>query len=330
MKNQKYRKEAGFLLLVLILVLVVLYSGLRIMEAAVLRPYQTGETQPPTKTIVRDGVEYFPRQDITTLLIMGIDQYGPVEDSGYYNNIGANDLNILLIFDETAEVCHILHLNRDTMVEMPALGLGGNSAGTYYGQLALSHTYGSGLEDSCQNTVQTVSDFLYGLEIDYYLAMNMDAIPKINDAVGGVTVTVTEDFSKVDPQITMGEMTLHGQQAITFVRSRQNVGDQQNTSRIQRQKEYMDGFHQAFQEKREGGISFVLEAYGQVEPYIVTNCSANAVSGMIERYGHYETGEVVTPEGESIRGETYMEFYADEEQLDELILRLFYAPKQRG
>lgn len=327
MREHKIGKDALYLIMILILVLVVLYSGLRVLEATVLRPAQNEDVPIVKKTIVRDGVEYYPRQDITTVLVIGIDQFGPVESSGYYHNTGAADLDVLLIFDETNKLCNVLQLNRDTMLEMPVLGMGGKQAGTFFGQLALSHTYGTGLEDSCQNTVQTVSDFLYGIQIDYYVAMNMDAIPIINDAVGGVTVTVTEDFSAVDPTITMGEMTLHGDQAITFVRSRKDVGDQQNTSRIQRQKAYMSGFMDAVKVKRETGLGFVLEAYEQAKPYLVTNCSANAVSGMIDRYEDFELNEIVTPEGESVRGEEYMEFYVDEEKLDELILRLFYAPK---
>ena len=59
----------------------------------------------------------------------------------------------------------------------------------------------------------------------------------------------------------------------------------------------------------------------------MTDCSVNAISGMIDRYGDYEIGRVVTPEGENVLGGEYYEFYVDEEQLDKLILELFYAPK---
>ena len=126
----------------------------------------------------------------------------------------------------------------------------------------------------------------------------------------------------------MGEMTLRGRQAITFVRSRKDVGDQQNTSRIQRHQEYLDGFYEAFQQQRQKGLNFVLEAYEAAAPYLVTNCSANAISGMMEQYSGYTLGEVYTLEGTSVRGEEYMEFYADEEKLDALILSLLYEPKQ--
>ena len=327
MKIRKYAKDVAFFAVILILVLVLLYSGLQILESTVLHRGQEGSEGFVSKTITRNGVDYFPRQDITVVMVLGIDQYGTVEASKSYNNRGATDMNMLLIFDEKNEVCNVLHLNRDTMVQMPVLGLGGAQAGTYFGQLALSHTYGTGLADSCENTRKTISDLLYGIEIDYYVAMHMDAISILNDAVGGVTVNVTDDFSRVDPTITMGQMTLMGQQAVNYVRTRQGVGDQLNLSRIERHKDYIDGFVESFRAKQEQDTQFIVTAYEDVSPYLVTDCSLNAISGMIDRFGGYEINEVVTPEGENVMGEEYFEFYLDEEKLDELILRLFYAPK---
>jgi hypothetical protein len=55
--------------------------------------------------------------------------------------------------------------------------------------------------------------------------------------------------------------------------------------------------------------------------------SANAVSGMMDRYYDYKINEIISPAGENVIGEEFMEFYVDEEALDALILRLFYAPK---
>ncbi len=319
-------RDAVFFAVILVLVLVILYSGHRILVSTVFAPNQEEAEPHSSKIIVRDGVKYFPRQDITTMLIMGVDQFGPVEDSGAYTNVGAADVNILLIFDETEKQCNVLHLNRDTMLEMPVLGVGGREAGTYYGQLALAHTYGSGMDDSCRNVCKAVSWFLEGIDIHYYLSMNMDAIAIFNDAVGGVTVNVTEDFSQVDESIGMGQVRLLGDQAIHFVRTRKGVGDQKNTSRIQRHKAYLDGFVAALREKQASGTEFILTAYEEVMPYIVTNCSANAVSGMVERYSGYTINEVMSPEGNNVRGETYYEFYADEEKLDEWVLQYLFAP----
>lgn len=327
MKKRMRIIDIASAVLILLLVIVMLYSGLQILESTVLR---TGADEQGfvSRTITRDGVSYYPRQDITVVMVLGIDQNGPVQASEGYINPGAADMAALLIFDDADKSCTILQLNRDTMLEMPVLGVGGKNAGTYYGQLALSHTYGSGMADSCENTRRTISNFLYGIRIDYYLAMNMDAISILNDAVGGVTVNVTDDFSHVDPTITKGQVTLRGEQAIRFVRTRRDVGDQLNISRIDRQKEYIGSFLKKFRSRYHSDLEFAATTYDQVLPYIVTDCSLNTITSLMDRYGDYEIREVVSPAGENVMGEEYYEFYADEDALDELILRLFYAPKE--
>ena len=328
MRKRSKAKGIVIFCVLLVLVVVVLYCGLRIMEATILTPNNEGSGETVSKTITRDGVQYFPRQDITVMMVLGIDQYGPVASSKYYRNEGSADSIMLLIFDETNKDSTVLYLNRDTMVDMDVLGVKGEYAGTRYGQLALAHTYGQGLEDSSENVKNTIMKFLPGLSIDYYMAMNMDAIPVLNDAVGGVTVTVVDDFSKVNPSITMGEVTLQGNQVIDFIRTRKDVGDQKNVTRMERQKEYVDNFLKALYQKEHENIDFLINVYEQVAPYIVTDCSVNTLGGMLDRYVDYEIKEVVSPAGENIVVDGHYEFHVDEEALDELIVRLFYTRKK--
>lgn len=325
MKRQK--KLAVGLVSLLILVFVVIFSGLQILESTVLAPEQPADATVATKTITRKGVDYFPRQDITVFLILGIDEFGPVKDSKSYNNEGESDVVLLAIFDETAKTYNVLALNRDTMMDVPVLGLGGKFAGTYFEQLALAHTYGSGLQDSCENTKKAVSDFLNGIRIDYYLAMNMDAIGILNDAVGGVQVNVTDDFSLVDPTIQKGQMVLKGEQALHFVRLRKDVGIQLNIARMERQRAYMEAFVDALNNQVNQSASFVFDTYDKISPYLVSDCSVNTLSTLVNRFSEYELKEIVSPEGENRQGKVFMEFYVDEEKLDDLVIRLFYRKK---
>lgn len=323
--NRKLLWKTAFATIALILVFLIVYSGLRILESTVFLKEQEQDT-PRSRTLTLDGVDYYPRQDIFVVLLMGIDQAGEVKPAEEGHWAEAVDMVMLLIFDEKNENLTLLSLNRDTMLEMPALNAQGWEEGTFFGQLAQSHMYGTGLEDSCENTKVTVSRFLNNIYIDYYLAMNMDAVGILNDAVGGVTVNVEDDFSAVDPTLEKGVQKLNGDQAITFVQSRWGVGDELNVSRMSRQQAYMESFTRQLREKNEADSTFVLQAYEQISPYIVTNCSANVLSGIVERYSDYPLKENVTPEGESVVGE-YMEFHVDEEKLNELVVRLFYAPK---
>jgi len=326
MDKRNTHRRVLFVVAVLILVLVVIFSGLQILESTVFHYGQEGGTT-PSKTITRDGVDYFPRQDITVFLVMGIDEEGPVTDSGSYRNNGEADMVSLVILDKTAESYSILSLNRDMMLNMPALGIDGKEAGSFYGQLALSHTYGSGLEDSAENTRKAVSELFLGLNIDHYVSLNMDAIGLLNDAVGGVTVNVVDDFSAVDPSIPMGKVTLNKEQALSFVRTRKDVGTQMNLSRMERHKEYLKGLMQALTDKFTESESFAADVYDQMSDYMVTDCSIKNLSSLLQRCAHYEMKDILSLEGKNVLGEEFYEFYADEEKLDALTLELFYAPK---
>ena len=328
MKKKKSFGDIFLRCILLVLVLVILYSGLQILASTVLHSQESVEGQTSSKTIVRDGVEYFPRQDITVMMVLGIDQAGPVQASNYYRNKGSADSIMLLIFDETEKEATVLYLNRDTMLNMDVLGVRGEYAGTFYGQLALAHTYGNGLEDSCVNVKNTIQNYLHGVTIDYYLSMNMDAIPVLNDAVGGVTVNVVDDFSQVDPSITMGEVTLHGDQVVNFVRTRKNVGDQKNVTRMARQREYVNGFLDALSAKEHNDIEFAAHFYEQAAPYIVSDVSLETLNGFLNRYLDFTIKDAITPEGENRIEDGHYAFYTDEEKLDKLIVELFYRPKK--
>lgn len=323
------RKNSNIIIgiIMIVLAVVVIFSGLKIVDTIQMQNEDKSEQTTSTKTITHNGVKYFPRQDITVLMLLGIDEYGPVKASGSYNNKGEADVIMLAVFDETAKSYDIVLLNRDTMADIPVLGLGGKRAGSIFGQLALAHTYGSGLEDSCENTEKAVSDLLNGLDIDYYMSMNMDAISVFNDAVGGVKVNVTDDFSAFDPTIPMGEVVLTGEQAVVYLQTRKDLGDQKNISRMERHKEYMKGFFDALKEKSKSDSNFALSTYEAVSDYVVTDCSVNTLSNMINRYSDYTFNEVISPDGENKIGEKYMEYYLDEDSLFELVIDLFYSKK---
>jgi len=325
MKNR--RNRILLFCAILILVLVMIISGLQILKSAGFLHNPGGEELQQSKTVEKDGKLYYPRQDVTVVMVLGIDQEGPVQASNSYINPGAADMVMLLVFDETNENCNVLYLNRDTMLDVSLLGVKGDYAGTRREQLALAHTYGSGLEDSCENVRSTLENFLQGVTIDYYISMNLDAMPLLNDAVGGVTVNVTDDFSEVDPSITMGPTVLRGRQVLSYVQTRKGVGDQKNVSRMERQKEYINAFLQQYKSV-DHSLEEMLAEYEKIEPYMVTDCSVNTLTGMLSRYKNYTLNEIVTVEGENVIGEEYYEFYVDEEHLQQVVLDLFYAEKK--
>ncbi len=330
MENSKILKKLVFIGAGFILLFAIILGGLHILESTVFLNENDEKTPSDTsgsKTVEKDEIKYFPRQDITTLLLIGVDEDGSVQEKDPNMSSAYADVVALLIFDEKNEKINAIALNRDSMVEMNMLDENGRRSGTFFGQLAFSHSFGNGLEESCENTVWTVSDLLNGAQIDYYVAMNMGAIEILNDGVGGVTVNVTDDFSEVGKDIPMGEYTLMGDEAETFVRSRMGLGDSLNTSRMERQREYVKGFFEAFNAKMEKDSLFAVRLYDSVDEYIVTDCSTETLANLADKYGDYEFGDIVSPKGENVLGEKFMEFYIDEEDLGEIVLKYLYAPK---
>ena len=280
-----------------------------------------------TATLYYNGQKYVYNDRLSTLLIMGIDDAELVESESSRNTSQA-DFLLLAVFDQETHECTMIQINRDTMSDVPVLDDKGNYIGLQNEQLALAHTYGNGMEKSCENTVYAVSRLMYGVAIDNYFALTMDAIPVLNDLVGGVTVTVEDDFSDVDPALVQGEtVKLNAENVEHYVRSRMNMKDDPtNLNRMRRQRTYMYGLVSALEKAVAQDSAFVIDAYTAIAGSLVTDCSIDELSDYADSFSGYRLSEIVTPKGEAVEGEKYMEFYVDEEDLQQLVLETFYIP----
>ena len=272
-----------------------------------------------------DGHQYVPKENIESILVMGVDEADTQKDSELYVNNNQADFLMLMVIDHEAKTYRTLQINRDTMTDIPTLGLNGEFIDYQKGQIALAHAYGSGLEDSCENEVDAVSKMLYGMTIDHYVSLSMPAIAEINDAVGGVTVTITDDFTEVDPDFKEGEtITLHGKQAETFVRTRKDVADQTNINRMSRQLTYMRAWKAKALECMQLDNMFAFNLVLTLSDYMVSDMSAQQLSEFANYMQEYTDEGVLQTEGESVKGERFMEFYADETSLQNNVFELYY------
>ena len=273
-----------------------------------------------------NGTAYAKREDLETVLLLGVDKFEGETPEGYVNNQQA-DFLLLLVMDKQNETCTPIQLNRDTMTQIQILGVTGEPAGTFTGQLALAHTYGSGEEDSCENTVLAVSNLLYGMEIDHYVSLTMDGVALLNDLVGGVTVEVLDDFSGIDDSLVQGEaVTLKGQQALTYVRSRGGLEDSSNLHRMERQRQYLAALQQQLKAAVQQEDGFTLDALLQLNEYMVSDCTVNQLSELGDSLATYQVSDILTTQGEAQPGEEFMEFTVDEAALQQLVMDVFYEP----
>lgn len=283
--------------------------------------------EPPT--LEKDGQTYQYRRGLTTILVMGIDKrvYTDEEPVSFRSG-GQSDFLLLLVLDERNETITPIHINRDTMTEITVLGVLGDPAGTLVTQLCLSHGFGDGKEESCNYTCDAVRNLFLGIEIDYYVAMSLDGISELNDLLGGVTVTLKDDFTAYDPTMTAGTtLTLKGMQAEYFVRNRYYIGDGSNVLRMERQREYMAEAAKIVQARIAEDANFVGTLFDELEDNLVTNMSRGAMINEAWEAHKYTINPTRTLEGETTIGpDDHVEFYADEEVIKDIVIDTFYEP----
>lgn len=279
-----------------------------------------------------NGNIYSYYHDFETYLIMGTDKTGA--DSKVYQG-SMSDFLMLVIVDKTDNNYSFLPINRDTMSEVRLIQDDGTGAATAELQLCTAHWYGGNAGQSCANTVESISKLFGGLKIDGYYAIPMDEIPKLNHSVGGVTVTLLEDFQDIDRQMKKGEtLALSDEQAYHYIHDRYGVGDEKNTSRMKRQQQYMEAFFTKAKEKTKSDKAYVSQLFRNFEQTATTNLTAKKISGLTNRLikgtqkGFFEiqgTSKIGKALGDGI---DHAEFYPDKESIIDVMTKIYGLKKR--
>lgn len=330
------------LFVALILAMIVFGIGLKIFENHMPEPVisedgflmdEQSEELTALGSLKLNGNIYSYYHDFETYLIMGTDKTGA--DSKVYQG-SMSDFLMLVIVDKTDNNYSFLPINRDTMSEVRLIQDDGTGVATAELQLCTAHWYGGNAEQSCANTVESISKLFGGLKINGYYAIPMDAIPKLNHSVGGVTVTLLEDFQDIDRQMKKGEtLALSDEQAYRYIHDRYGVGDEKNTSRMKRQQQYMEAFFTKAKEKAKSDKAYVGQLFREFEQTATTNLTAKKISGLTNRLikgtqkGFFEikgTSKIGKALGDGI---DHAEFYPDKESIIDVMTKIYGLKKRK-
>ncbi|MFD0278742.1 LCP family protein [Kitasatospora sp. NPDC127111] len=82
---------------------------------------------------------------------------------------------------------------------------------------------------------------LSGIRIDHYVILDFTGFKAMVDAVDGVEVCVPQAIHDKDAKLDLpaGRQTLHGEQALGYVRARETLGDGSDTQRMGRQQQFL-------------------------------------------------------------------------------------------
>ena len=281
-----------------------------------------------TSEIIYDGKEYELKDNIETFLVLGLDKFEDFKATESYNNDMQADFLMLFVFDDETEKCTAIQINRDTMVDVNVLGVAGNKIDTVRQQIALAHTNGNGRDVSCRNTADSVSYLLNGIKVNHYVSLTMDSVKIVNDSIGGVKVKVLDDFKGIDDTLVKGEkVNLKGDSALIYVRARQGLDDNSNVGRMKRQRQYIENFYKKIVKLAEKDQDFAMDTLKELSDYIVSDRSITQMRDLADKFVGYSFEGIRTIDGDNLKGEKYMEFYADEKSVNEIVFDLFYDEK---
>ena len=287
-------------------------------------------TEPTEKwqegVISYNGKQYKFNNKIKTYLFLGIDNDNPVSKAKDGISGGQSDAIFLLVEDIEKEEFSIIAINRNAMTMIDVYDTNGDYVGQAKLQLCLQHGYGDGMKTSCNRSVDAVSRLFYDLPINGYMSINMGAIDKMNDAIGGVEVTVLDDLQDKSRGVDLkkGETkVLNGNEAYVYLRKRDVDEFNSATYRMERQKQYLTNFFKKAADVTERNQSTVLGIYRSIEEYLVSNID---FADFLSEAAEYEFPEsnMYTVQGEMVMGEEFEEFYVDEDALYDLVINVFY------
>lgn len=284
----------------------------------------TDENQ-ETNYITYKGEKYKYNYNLRTVLFMGVDKEGEIEEKKVGGG-GQTDSLVLFAMDTEKKTTQALSVSRDTMTDIRTYDMSGEFLSTERAQLALQYAYGDGKAKSCVLTREAVSNLLYQTPVNSYVALTMEGFSRIADELGGIRITVPRDYTHINPAFKKGEtITLNGKMAEQYVRYRDTSASGSNNERMERQSQFIEALVKQLQinmkEKKDA-----VHLYRKMKPYMVTDISEEELERMI----NYEfEGKVEKVPGTVQKGEKYDEFIVDNEKLKEKVMNMFYKHEKR-
>jgi LCP family protein required for cell wall assembly len=190
------------------------------------------------------GTGYLPIPGgIVNILLMGIDS--DEKDYTYRVEESHTDTMIILAINLKENKADLISVPRDTMAYVPGtrgvykLNCAINVGGTRVGKPARSP---EGFKAACE----TISWVLGGIRIDNYMAVDMEAMAAIGNAIGGIDFDVIMSYSSLNRRYKAGMQHLDGQGIVDYFQARKNatVNSGSDLARTGRQRALLSAIFQ--------------------------------------------------------------------------------------
>lgn len=236
MKKKKSKKK--LILFILIPILIVI---LGIVEYGYHMSSKVERVEIDREDVVNTGKETSKKyKDVTLIALLG-------SDFSEYYETSASDATMILAIDKKNNKIKLCSLMRDIYLDLPQGG-----------KMNLNYTILDGGPASLLKTV----NYNFDLSIDKFVQVDLERLPKIIDALGGVEMEITEDelqhinvyIDNIDKNngtntehiTTAGRQLLNGTQASAYCRIRYTAG--RDFRRTERQRDVLNALFVKFKD----------------------------------------------------------------------------------
>ena len=288
------------------------------------------------EAVIYNRKSYVYKKGLINILVLGIDGEGNLYDNHSPGNMGQSDAVYVVSIDTQSKAISVVGIPRDTMTTIEMSDKDGNIIAVNTGQVTLQYGYGQDIQQCTTLMAKSVSGILYNIHIDRVVTMSVNSIAVINDAVGGVTVTIENDFTDesgevLDEEFVKGN-TIHltGEQARLFVQERDCNVAGSAMDRLSRQEQYMQALEPLLYKKILKNPFFIMKIVKQLKSNNMlytdmTNAELAYIFSQIAE-SDFNMDSIITIPGKVKKGIRYEEYYTDNESLKKLIMQIFYLP----
>ena len=327
-KRIKRRRRIRTLLIVLLVIGAVAAAGWGFVNHSVNQGKKKIEekTEKVIKakgdTITYNGKKYALNKHMATVAFIGFD--GRNNDDGTQK--GQSDtVMVVALNTDTGEARGII-IPRDSMVAVDTYS-NGSFAGQVTEQLCLQFAYGTDGDNSSALTAAAASRVLDNIPVDYYYTLNIEGVAPINDSIGGVTLVPTQTVpgtSVVEGQ----ETTLFGTTAEKYVQWRDTTNLTSSLDRTARQVSYVQAFASKVLSSAKSNPAMLISLYQAMGDYTWTNLGLDEFSYLATTMLEHglTSFDVVTLQGTMQQGDTFAEFYLDQDNVKQTVVDTFYHP----
>ena len=281
------------------------------------------------RVIKYNGVSYAFNENVVSITFIGTDE-GTDRNEG--KEMG--DAIYVLAVDAKTGSTKILGISRDTMSDVDVYSDEGKFIDTEKLQMTYAYSFKGTNVTGGQNTLTTISRLFYGLPINDYFAINLNALKTLNDSIGGVTLTSSMTFESPEDGRTILEgetVTLHGAEAEKYVRSRDTKELESNNDRMARQQEYIRAFIASIFPAAKKDISVVSNLYGAIKENSDSTLDITKLTYVASMaLSHMKSAsdiEYINLSGKIVEGKN-AEMYVSNEDAIKTMLDVFYTPMQ--